>query len=39
VQTALLTLLGLFLGFPFQAQALIAAIIYVSSRVDPMEKV
>lgn len=38
VQTALLTALGLLLGFPFQAQAMIAAIVYVSSRVSPMEK-
>jgi type III secretory pathway component EscV len=38
VQTALLTALGLLLGFPFQAQAMIAAIIYVCSRVNPLEK-
>jgi hypothetical protein len=38
VQTALLSALGLLLGFPFQAQAMIAAIVYVCSRVNPMEK-
>lgn len=38
VQTCLLAALGLLLGFPFQAQAMIAAIVYVSSRVSPMER-
>lgn len=36
VQTALLTALGVLLGFPFQAQAMIASAIYVNSRRDPM---
>jgi hypothetical protein len=39
VQTAILTMLGIVFGFPLQAQAMIAATIYVSSRVEPMEKV
>eukprot|EP01036_Dinobryon_divergens_P023017 gene23019-31329_t len=38
VETALLTVLGLLLGFPFLAQAMVAAIIYTSSRVNAMEK-
>lgn len=39
VQTMILALLGVLFGFPLQAKAMIAAIIYVSSRVEPMEKV
>ncbi|KAJ1422868.1 hypothetical protein B484DRAFT_398892 [Ochromonadaceae sp. CCMP2298] len=39
VQTAMLTLLGMLLGFPLQAQAMIAATIYASSRENAMEKV
>jgi hypothetical protein len=35
----MLTVLGLGLGFPLQAQAMIAATIYASSRERPMEKV
>ena len=38
VQTTILTLLGIIFAFPFQAQAIIAAIVYTSSRVNPMEK-
>lgn len=38
LQTAMLTALGFLLGFPFQSQAMIAAIVYVCSRVSPMEK-
>lgn len=38
VQICILTALGVLLGFPSQAQAMIAAIVYVSSRVNPMEK-
>jgi hypothetical protein len=38
VQTVLLTLLGWGLGFPFQAQAMIAATVYVSSHLNPMEQ-
>lgn len=37
-QTLMLTVLGYLLGFPFQAQAMISAIIYVCSRVNAMEK-
>lgn len=37
VQTTILTLLGWFLGFPFQAQAMISSIIHVCSRMSPME--
>ena len=39
VQTILLTLLGLMLGFPFQAQAMISAAVYASSQVNPLDKV
>ena len=39
VQTTILSLLGLLLGFPLQAQAMIAAAVYVSSRMNPMEKI
>ena len=39
VQTMLLTLLGLLLGFPFQAQAMISAAVYASSQVSPLDKV
>lgn len=39
MQTIILSLLGVLFGFPLQAQAMIAATIYVSSRVEPMEKV
>jgi hypothetical protein len=38
VQTMLLGILGLILGFPFQAQAMIAATVYASSHLNPMEK-
>lgn len=38
VQTFILSCLGLLLGFPSQAQAMIAAAVYVSSRMNPMEK-
>ena len=38
VQTAILTFLGLLLGFPFTAQAMIAATVYVSSHLNPMER-
>lgn len=38
LQTGMLTALGLLLGFPFQAQAMIAATVYVCSRVSPMDK-
>lgn len=37
VQTVILTLLGWLLGFPFQAQAMIASIIHVCSRMKPMD--
>jgi hypothetical protein len=39
IQTAILSILGLVLGFPSQAQAMIAAAVYVSSRMNPMEKI
>ena len=39
VQTILLSFLGLLLGFPFQAQAMISAAVYVSSQISPMDKV
>lgn len=39
LQTILLTTLGVLFGFPMQAQAMIAATIYVSSRVEAMEKI
>lgn len=38
VQTFFLTILGWLLGFPFQAQAMIAAIIHVCSRINPLEQ-
>ena len=38
-QIVILTLLGFLLSFPFQAQAMIAAILYVCSRLNPMESV
>jgi len=38
VETSILTLLGLVMGFPFLAQAMVAAIVYVSSRMNAMEK-
>jgi hypothetical protein len=38
VQTAILTLLGVLLGFPFQGQAMVAAAVYVSSHIHPMER-
>jgi hypothetical protein len=37
VQTIILTALGYLLGFPFQAQAMIAATLYASSHLNPME--
>ena len=39
IQTILLTFLGLLLGFPFQAQAMISAAVYASSQVSPLDKV
>eukprot|EP01038_Epipyxis_sp_PR26KG_P007483 gene7483-10198_t len=39
VQTIILTSLGLLFGFPLQAQAMIAAIVYTSSRAHPMERI
>ena len=38
VQTTIISMLSLLLGFPFGAQAMIAAIIYVSSHQSPMER-
>jgi hypothetical protein len=38
VQTVILAALGLLLGFPFQAQAMISATVYVSSHLNSMEK-
>ena len=38
VQTVILSVLGLLLGFPFTAQAMIAATVYVSSHLNPMER-
>lgn len=38
VQTMILSVLGLVLGFPFHAQAMISAAVYVSSHIHPMEK-
>lgn len=38
VQASILTILGLWLGFPFHGQSMISAIIYLSSREQPMEK-
>jgi len=38
VQTAILSTLGLLLGFPFMAQAMIAATVYVSSHQHPLER-
>lgn len=38
VQTMIIGVLSLLLGFPFGAQAMIAAIIYVSSHQNPMER-
>jgi len=38
VQTGILTVLGLLLGFPNMAQAMIAATVYVSSNLNPMER-
>jgi hypothetical protein len=37
VQTVILTLLGYLLGFPFQAQAMIAATLYASAHLNPLE--
>ena len=37
MQTVILTALGYLLGFPFQAQAMIAATLYVSSHLSPMD--
>jgi len=39
LQMVWLTALGMLLNFPYLAQAIIAAIIYVNSRIHPMEKV
>lgn len=38
VQTLILSLFGLLLKFPFLAQAMIAATVYVSCRLNPFEK-
>ncbi len=38
LQTIILTALGFLLQFPFQSQAMIAAIVYVSSRLNAMEQ-
>ena len=38
IQIAILSLLGLVLGFPFQAQSLISAAVYVSCHMNPMER-
>jgi Der1-like family len=38
VQTLILTVLGYLFGFPFQAQAMIAATLYASCHLNPMEK-
>ena len=38
VQTCLLSILGVMLGFPNMAQAMIAATVYVSSNLSPMER-
>jgi len=38
VQTVILSLLGMLLGFPNMAQAMIAATVYVSSHLNPMER-
>jgi hypothetical protein len=39
IQLLILTLLGLLLKFPFQAQAMIAATVYVSCHLSPLERV
>ena len=39
VQTFILSIFGILLGFPFQAKSLIAATIYCSCHMDPMELV
>eukprot|EP01040_Poterioochromonas_malhamensis_P000574 gene574-614_t len=39
LQTIILTALGFLLQFPFQSQAMIAAIVYVSSRLNAMEQI
>lgn len=39
IQTCILSILGLLFSFPLQAQAMIAAIVYVSSRINAMEKI
>ena len=38
VQSILLTVLGALLGFPFQAKSLIAAVVYGSCYLNPMEQ-
>ena len=38
IQTLIISLLGIILGLPFGAQAMIASIIYTSSNLHPMEK-
>ena len=38
VQTLILSAFGLLLGFPFQAQSMISAAVYVSAHLNPMEK-
>lgn len=39
VQTIVLSVLGLLLKFPFQAQAMISSTVYVSSHLNPLERV
>ena len=38
VQTIILSIFGLVLKFPFLAQAMIAATVYVSCRMNPLEQ-
>lgn len=38
IQTVILSILSLLIGFPFQGQSMIAAAVYVSSHMNPMEK-
>jgi len=38
VQTLILSFFGLLLGFPFHAQAMISAAVYVSSHINPMQQ-
>ena len=38
VQTVILSVLGIILGFPFGGQAMVSALVYISSHQNPMEK-